>query len=207
MNCDLCGGPHETYEHYELMGEIPQDASDTEVEYITEGEPEIIDMPPSQEGGVESHYTIDNQETQSYPGGAEYIPQPEMPAQSMPPGYEHPMYDQVKPPTTKGAIAQDFMKLAQAASSGDAGTILSAMEQFSKSQLVRFLDVSVLGPLMLFWAWRGKLSKTERMMLGLIGAGTIVYNGRNYLRNKKVIQPKELQAIKTELVSSKLSGG
>lgn len=107
---------------------------------------------------------------------------------------------------SKLGIASDLMTLAQSASSGDADTILNAMEKFSKSQLVRFMDITVIGPLLLFWAWRGKLSKGERFMMGLIGAGTVIYNGRNYLKNKKVIQPAELQAIKQELTDAKLSG-
>lgn len=126
---------------------------------------------------------------------------------------EQNLHDNVKDmenafPTQKGklGIAQDLMTLAQAAQSGDSDTILNAVEQFSKSQLVRFMDITIIGPLLLFWAWKGKLSKVERGLMGLIGAGTVIYNGRNYLRNKQIIQPAEIAAIKQELVSTKLSG-
>ena len=89
----------------------------------------------------------------------------------------------------------------------DALEILAGMEKFSKSQIVRFMDISVIGPLLLYWAWRGKLSMTERTLMGLIGAGTVDYNGRNYLKNKKVISKDQLQAIKTELVNAQLTEG
>jgi hypothetical protein len=110
------------------------------------------------------------------------------------------------PKSGKFAVAQDIMTLAQAASSGDSETILNAMEKFSKSQLVRFLDIAFIGPALIFWAYRGKLSTIERTLMGLIGAGTVVYNYRNYVKNKEILQPEQIQAIKQELTSNVLSG-
>ena len=52
--------------------------------------------------------------------------------------------------------------------------------EIQKSQDARLWDVLILGPLMLFFAARGKLSAAERVTLGAIGPGTIVYNAQNY---------------------------
>lgn len=103
-------------------------------------------------------------------------------------------------------ITKDLMSLAQAASSGEADTILKAVEQFSKSQLVRFMDITVIGPILLYWAYKGKLSITERTILGLIGAGTLVYNGRNFLKNRGIMKSTDIVAIKDEL-SERIQGG
>lgn len=63
--------------------------------------------------------------------------------------------------------------------------ILSTIEEFAKSQRVRMFDVTVLGPLLMWWAFRGKLTTVERGMLGVIGLGTVIYNARNWLKNKE----------------------
>jgi uncharacterized membrane protein len=52
-----------------------------------------------------------------------------------------------------------------------------------KSQLVRLVDVLLLGPLLIAWALRGRMTRGERALLAGIGALTIVYNGANYLAN------------------------
>lgn len=116
-----------------------------------------------------------------------------------PQGAAHPMQ---APRTGISAVASDLTQLAQAASTGDASTIMNAMEKFSKSQLARFMDITIIGPLLLLWAYRGNLSKGERMLMGLIGAGTVIYNGRNYFQNKKVINPQQIQNIQNELAQS-----
>ena len=51
-----------------------------------------------------------------------------------------------------------------------------------KTQLVRLLDVSVVGPVMILAAW--VLPKTYRSLaiaLGALGTLTVGYNARNYL--------------------------
>ena len=53
----------------------------------------------------------------------------------------------------------------------------------SKTQAVRLLDVFVFGPLMLMSA-RDQKSAYFSTALTLIGIGTIVYNGVNYLQNR-----------------------
>lgn len=52
----------------------------------------------------------------------------------------------------------------------------------NKTQMIRLLDVFVFGPLMIAGAV-GQRSKYFRTALMLIGAGTILYNGANYLTN------------------------
>lgn len=55
----------------------------------------------------------------------------------------------------------------------------------NKTQLVRLMDVFVLGP---FMVWAGvKLHEKHPVagwIMGLSGAATVVYNGRNYLENR-----------------------
>lgn len=178
MLCGLCGAEDHTELECEYgMGQY--DASDSEAQYIPENpsdDQEVIDV------------QADESET-------DYMETAQQVAPAMPRGFQ-----------SKLGIAQDLMTLAQSASSGDADTILRAMEQFSKAQYVRFLDITIIGPLLLFWAWRGRLSAGERTLMALIGLGTVIYNGRNYLANKTVIQPKELQAIKQELIETKMAG-
>jgi len=185
--CEICNMEgHDMSEHYgeDEMGyyndpDFGQEQSD--VEYVNQPGAQYIDQPTDEEFYQQTTAEVPPLNEQAQPSNESF--------QSKPLG-----------------VAKDLMTLAQAASSGDADTILRGIEMFSKSQLTRFLDISVIGPLLLFWAWKGKLSKTERMVMGLIGAGTVIYNGRNYLKNKKIVQPAELQAIKQELVNSKLSG-
>ena len=57
----------------------------------------------------------------------------------------------------------------------------------SKGQAIRLFDVFLLGP-WLIWLGareRGQLSDLERAALVAVGSGTIVFNGRNYLRNAR----------------------
>jgi len=51
-----------------------------------------------------------------------------------------------------------------------------------KPQSVRLFDVFALGPFMMWYAARsGKMPLPARALLMVFGAGTIFYNGRNYL--------------------------
>lgn len=53
-----------------------------------------------------------------------------------------------------------------------------------KSQGVRLLDVFVLGPYMM-WKASQLPEPPARLVLALVGIGTILYNGRNYLRRAR----------------------
>jgi hypothetical protein len=70
-----------------------------------------------------------------------------------------------------------------------AGLLENLMPQGNKTQLVRLLDVFVFGPLMILGG-RNQKSKYFGTALTLIGVGTIVYNGLNYLETAK----QELEA-------------
>ncbi len=58
------------------------------------------------------------------------------------------------------------------------------VEEVQKSQVVRLLDVFLIGPAILYMASQKKLSKTERGVLTVIGGGTVLYNLYNYMKNK-----------------------
>ena len=59
-------------------------------------------------------------------------------------------------------------------------------KELSKSQNVRLLDVFFIAPFLFYVGGKAKgLSQTERYILYGIALGTLVYNGRNYLINKK----------------------
>lgn len=52
--------------------------------------------------------------------------------------------------------------------------------EVQKSQGMRLLDVLVLGPFMIGMALTSRPSPLLRVLLGAAGAGTILYNLRNY---------------------------
>lgn len=54
-----------------------------------------------------------------------------------------------------------------------------------KTQLIRLVDVFVLGPFMLYAATLPRLSRTQKTALGIIGAATVIYNLVNYLETRK----------------------
>jgi len=61
------------------------------------------------------------------------------------------------------------------------------IDEMSKGQNVRLLDVFFIGPIGLWIAFqRGPLSGLQKNLMYLIGAGTIVYNLNNYFQNKKL---------------------
>lgn len=60
-----------------------------------------------------------------------------------------------------------------------------------KSQLVRLLDVFVFGPLMIA-AGRDQESKYFNLALTVVGVGTILYNGFNYLETAKKEKAEQL---------------
>lgn len=57
--------------------------------------------------------------------------------------------------------------------------------EVQKSQEVRLLDVLVLGPFMIGVALISKPPPLVRVLLGVAGVGTIIYNLRNYQLTKE----------------------
>lgn len=66
-----------------------------------------------------------------------------------------------------------------------------------KAQWIRILDVFLFGPVMIYGAYAARdLSPALRLALGVIGAGTIVYNGYNYWR---IEQAKQLPLMNPDI--------
>ncbi len=66
---------------------------------------------------------------------------------------------------------------------------LNTIEQVSKAQYVRLLDVFLLGPAMIVagTSKKNKMDKNLKTLLLLTGVGTVIYNGGNWLENNKRI--------------------
>ena len=58
-------------------------------------------------------------------------------------------------------------------------------EEIKKSQVVRLWDVFGLGPIMIYIGTTNKLPAWQKLLLMGAGYGTIYYNGKNYLANRK----------------------
>jgi len=54
-----------------------------------------------------------------------------------------------------------------------------------KPQAVRLADVFFIGPFMIYAANKKNLSKADRATLVGLGIATILYNGYNYIKQKK----------------------
>ena len=62
----------------------------------------------------------------------------------------------------------------------------STIVEYQKSQAVRLYDVFLLAPFLLYVGYKAKgISNFERYGIYFIGITTILYNGRNYLKNKR----------------------
>jgi len=59
------------------------------------------------------------------------------------------------------------------------------INDFQKSQFVRILDFTLIGPLLIHIATKNKLTKFDKSFLVLIGIATIFYNLNNFALNKK----------------------
>jgi hypothetical protein len=55
----------------------------------------------------------------------------------------------------------------------------------NKTQIIRLVDILIIGPLMIYLGWHNYKSEKDWMYLVLIffGATTITYNWKNYLMN------------------------
>jgi hypothetical protein len=64
-------------------------------------------------------------------------------------------------------------------------TRLTTIEQVSKGQWIRLVDVFFLGPLMIYAGSRKKLGTPVDALLIFFGVTTIYYNAQNYLINRQ----------------------
>jgi len=60
-----------------------------------------------------------------------------------------------------------------------------SVKEYQKSQNIRLLDVFAIGPMMIYAGTFKQLPMWLRIGLIATGAATVVYNGKNYLINKK----------------------
>lgn len=67
------------------------------------------------------------------------------------------------------------------------GAVLGGVSRGSrgKTQAVRLVDVFALGPFLIWAAWASRLPCAARVALAGSGAATIVFNGLNWLDNRK----------------------
>lgn len=161
------------------MAEMDANYEDESVEYIDEPEVEIV--------GNGSSSKTQMTDLMDEPDPNAYSP-----------------HDSVNTGVPKGAsVVNDLIDFSQSVGTGEAEQILQGLEKFSKSQLVRFMDITIIGPLLLYYAYKGRLSVGERTIIGLIGLGTVVYNGRNFFAKRKVMGGYALSEIK-ELYQDKV---
>lgn len=63
-------------------------------------------------------------------------------------------------------------------------TKTSTIKEYEKSQIIRLVDVFFIAPVLMYSAYKSKdLPDSIRMIVSIIGLGTLVYNGNNYLKN------------------------
>lgn len=58
--------------------------------------------------------------------------------------------------------------------------------EYQKSQNIRILDVFLIGPVMIYGAYKSNMHPALRITLAIFGICTIYYNGKNYLINKEI---------------------
>lgn len=61
---------------------------------------------------------------------------------------------------------------------------VAVRDQIAKSQAIRLADVALVGPIMIYGAVKMPRG-LPAVILGLLGVGTIILNGVNYLRFKE----------------------
>lgn len=193
MNCQICGGGHTMAEHYD------ENEYDEYADYENMGADDSSNDYDTSSDEIIEYAQVDVQPSQTTPPMQSSIPE----GQNMAPPQQS--VTQTKEPTA--AIVQDLARIAAAAQSGDKNQMIDAMENFSLSQLSRFRNLTVVGGLLVMWAYRGKLSAIERAMMGLIGTGILVSYGRNYLQNKKLTESQAMAQFNQDfLTDKKLSG-
>ena len=63
----------------------------------------------------------------------------------------------------------------------------SSIKEYQKSQAVRLWDIFFIAPFLVYVGYKTKgLKDWERAGIYFIGITTLLYNGRNYLKNKKI---------------------
>lgn len=61
----------------------------------------------------------------------------------------------------------------------------STVTEVQKSQIIRLTDVFFIAPYLLYLSTKDKITNLDRNLLIVLGVTTLLYNGMNYLNNKK----------------------
>lgn len=61
----------------------------------------------------------------------------------------------------------------------------STVTEVQKSQIIRLADVFLIAPYLLYLSTKDKITNLDRNLLIVLGVSTLLYNGMNYLNNKK----------------------
>lgn len=61
----------------------------------------------------------------------------------------------------------------------------STVTEVQKSQIIRLADVFLIAPYLLYLSTKDKITNLDRNLLIALGVSTLLYNGMNYLNNKK----------------------
>lgn len=67
------------------------------------------------------------------------------------------------------------------------------MQEISKSQTIRLLDIFWIGPLMVYVGNKKRFSPFINSSLVVFGIATILYNGRNYILNREIEREQKLK--------------
>jgi len=62
----------------------------------------------------------------------------------------------------------------------------STIKEYQKSQFIRLYDILLLAPFLLYVGYKAKgIKDWEKWGIYFIGITTILYNGRNFIKNQK----------------------
>lgn len=61
----------------------------------------------------------------------------------------------------------------------------STVIEVQKSQIIRLADVFLIAPYLLYLSSKDKITNLDRNALIVLGVSTLLYNGMNYINNRK----------------------
>lgn len=188
----------------ENENEYPIDFQDTGVEtqdyIVSEGDAEYVSTKSSDVEYINNAQVSDGTDF-DYP--QTYPPKPTVPFED--PLSEFQMnyakeVDSEFAPTKAVGMTQDVFDLAKKFSSNaDELAKAEALQDFSKKQLDRFTSPKVIGPLLLFYAYRGKLSYVERALWGAIGLGAAM-NAYGMLKPNEGLRHPMIKDVKARVI-------
>lgn len=108
------------------------------------------------------------------------------------------MYEYDEETIPKVGMVQDVLDLTKNITSGNADQKAQAIETFSEAQIKRFTSPKIVGPLLMYWAFKGKLSTVERALIGAVGLGAALrgYSVRSTVKKAEVYYHPMSQHLK-----------